>query len=59
MPYNDRTYCSSDNCKNKCGRKLSDEELNDLAQKENAMDYVILSMSKFCDENGELMEDVT
>jgi hypothetical protein len=26
MSYKDRTFCASPNCKNECGRKMTDEE---------------------------------
>lgn len=59
--YLDRTFCASENCKNKCGRKLTKdivkgafswwEKVTGIG--ENAP----ICVSHFCDENGELTND--
>lgn len=51
MVFLDKTFCSSPNCQNKCGRKMTDQE-----------DYYRLyvwgdlpvAMAAFCDEQGNL-----
>jgi len=52
MTYKDKTYCASPNCKNKCGRKMSDEETREC--KRSKFSYV--SMMYFCDDKGEVIK---
>ncbi len=59
MTYKDKTFCGSTHCKNKCGRKMTDEmaeELYKLAWKNPASSYHMTSYTCFCDENGELID---
>lgn len=43
--YKDRTFCSSENCQNKCGRKITPEEL------EHAKEIGLpIAYSDFCKE---------
>lgn len=56
MSFKDRTYCASPNCENKCGRKMSIKERDEL----NELNKVRLfypcevSYGYFCGEPGEL-----
>lgn len=56
--YGDTTFCSSDGCQNKCGRKLT-KEVEHEAQKFWLKTFnntgVVYSFGTFCDENGELL----
>ena len=52
MTYKDKTFCVSPGCKNKCHRKMTDEE-----SKEVNMYDIPVSMSGFCDKDGELLCD--
>lgn len=49
--YKDMTFCISENCKNECGRKLTEEIKRDAERWWGSKDAPI-SMSHFCDENG-------
>jgi len=51
MTYKDITFCSSPNCKNKCGRRVSTEEIIEIFEKD-----LLVSYAYFCDEEGELIE---
>ena len=46
MTFKDRTFCASKNCKNNCGRKMTEEETKEL----NALptEEQIVSMADFC-----------
>lgn len=44
----DYTYCASENCKNKCGRQMSDAIKKEVARMSNCR----IAFSDFCDENG-------
>ena len=46
----DRCYCASPNCKNACGRKMSDEIKEAISKIPNAR----YSMAYFCDQPEEL-----
>jgi len=46
MSFNDKTYCASPNCKNKCGRKISPEEKEKLVRSGS---WVRVSQAYFCD----------
>lgn len=48
----DRTFCASQNCKNKCGRKITKE--NEIWVLENTQ---FVSYGYFCDEKGEVIDD--
>jgi hypothetical protein len=50
--YKDRTFCGSENCKNKCGRQLT-EEVKEGARKWWGSDNAPIAISDFCDKNGE------
>lgn len=56
--YRDMTFCCSKNCKNNCGRKLSEEIKQGAKKWWGGKDYPI-SMSEFCDEKGELKNENT
>jgi hypothetical protein len=47
MHYLDRTFCASPNCKNECGRKMTEEQRN--RRPEN----MPVSYAYFCDALGE------
>lgn len=55
MCYRDRTYCVSANCKNKCGRQLTDEIQQAAYEWWGGRDAPIC-ISEFCDDNGELIK---
>lgn len=44
LSFNDKTYCASPNCKNECGRKMTSEEKERLAQSGSWV-----SQAYFCD----------
>lgn len=60
--YRDRTFCASPNCKNKCGRELTDEI------KRQASEWWLsftngrtsigapIAMAFFCDKDGEVIK---
>lgn len=49
--YNDRSYCASPNCKNKCERKLDWEQIKYLETNNRELWWAY-----FCDKNGELID---
>ena len=51
MCYNDKTFCSSPNCTNKCGRKLTDI-IRAGARKAG----LPLSIANFCGDKNEQQE---
>ena len=53
MCFRDMTFCSSPNCKNKCGRKFTDE-VQKAADKwwEDCDGEAPIALSYFCDEEG-------
>lgn len=51
--YRDKTYCASPNCKNECGRKISDELRKLLAQDEHSR----ASYAYFCGEPSQELLD--
>lgn len=53
--YLDKAWCSSPNCKNKCGRKFTSKH-HELAKLWWGGPNYPLSTSPFCDENGELID---
>ncbi len=55
--YLDRTFCSSPNCENKCGRKLT-EEIIEGAKKWWGSDDAPIAMSNFCGETDEIQKTV-
>lgn len=54
--YRDMTFCSSPACKNKCGRKLTDE-VRAAAVKWWGGEDAPICVSHFCDENGEVRKN--
>ena len=52
MTYKDRTFCASPNCKNKCDRKMTEEQI-----KESQALRMEVSYAYFCNENGELLSE--
>ncbi len=46
MTFLDKTFCQSPNCKNDCGRQMTDSEKERLSQ----MDYERVSYGYFCGE---------
>lgn len=52
MTYKDRTFCGSTACKDKCNRRLTDEDLSVVIEKN-----LLVSFSEFCDEDGELIQE--
>jgi len=53
MTHKDITFCASPNCKNKCGRRLSTEEMIEVFEKDLLVSYI-----NFCDKEGELIKCV-
>lgn len=51
MTYRDRTFCASTACQNKCNRRLSDTERN------NIPNWMSVSYTNFCCNHGLLIED--
>lgn len=49
----DKTFCVSPNCQNKCGRKMTEEQKAYV----ETNNYLLISCAKFCDENGELINE--
>ena len=45
MSFMDKTFCRSPNCKNECGRKMTEEERRELARRP----YEWTSSAYFCD----------
>jgi hypothetical protein len=63
--YNDKTYCASINCKNKCGRKLTDKIKQDaklwwvnITTGQGREKDLPLHTKEFCDEWGEVKEQL-
>ena len=52
MTYMDKTFCASPNCKDKCGRKMME------VTKKMIPDWERISFAEFCDENGEVIDEV-
>jgi len=52
--YRDMTFCVSKNCKNKCGRKLTEEVKQGAKIWWGGKEGAPIAMSEFCDENGEV-----
>ena len=48
----DKTFCASPNCKDKCGRKLTDKLIKQAIDWWGKEDFPV-AMREFCDENGE------
>lgn len=53
MGYGDRIWCCSKNCKNKCGRKLTDEDREKAIRWWGGEGFPI-SVAEYCNENGEV-----
>lgn len=61
MCYKDRTYCASPNCKNECGRQLTDEDRQKALKwwaspKNPTGEGFPLAVSHFCDNEGKEVE---
>lgn len=52
IPFRDRTYCASPNCKNECGRKMTKKEEEEL-EKMNETLWVVVKQGYFCGEPEE------
>lgn len=55
MGYKDRTWCASPNCKNECGRQLTEQDRLDAIQWWGGDSFPI-SMGEFCDDNGKVID---
>ena len=53
--YRDRTFCSSKNCKDKCGRKLT-QQVQEGAEKWWGNENAPIAVSEYCDEDGKVIE---
>lgn len=53
MCFRDTTFCSSPNCKNKCGRKLTEQD-KEAARKWWGKDGAPIAYADFCDDKGNL-----
>jgi len=53
MTYKDMTFCGTLHCINKCGRRLSTEEMIEIFEKDLLVSYI-----NFCDKEGELIKCV-
>jgi len=49
ITYKDKTFCSSVNCKNKCGRKITNKDINEAKRLK-----LPICFADFCDEEGQL-----
>lgn len=45
ISYGDRTFCASPNCKNECGRKITEEQRQDAIKRE-----MLVCSAYFCGE---------
>lgn len=59
MCYRDMTFCRSENCRNECGRQLTDEVRAGAARWWASPDNpkgegAPICVGEFCDENGEV-----
>lgn len=55
ITYKDKTFCGSDNCQNKCGKKMTQEEEKKLESLSiRSSSPIMVSYAQFCDSNGEL-----
>jgi hypothetical protein len=52
--FKDRTFCATDTCTNKCGRKMTGEEDHQAAKSTLPISYAF-----FCDVNGEPIKSDT
>lgn len=52
MVFLDKTFCSSPNCQNKCGRKMTDQE---DYYRLNVWGDLPVAIAKFCDDKGEVI----
>ncbi len=52
MTYLDKTFCVSEGCKNKCGRKLTPE----IEKEAEIEGEVLFSCADFCNKDGSLIE---
>ncbi len=51
LNYKDKTFCASPNCKNECGRKLTQED------KKKAQELgLFISLAYFCSDEGKFNE---
>lgn len=53
MAFLDKTFCASPNCKNECGRKMTDKErelLNESLWRNPSSFYGVISQGYFCGE---------
>lgn len=52
MSFKDRTFCASKNCKNKCGRKMTSNEKQELAKLgiEGVKLSLLVTYEYFCEE---------
>ena len=48
----DKTFCASPNCKNECGRKMTEQEKREL-ESFNEYNWVAVSQGYFCGESNE------
>lgn len=54
ISYKDMTFCASPNCKDKCGRRLT-EEVRAAAKRWWGGDDAPICVSHFCDDEGEVI----
>lgn len=52
IPFKDKTFCASPNCKNECGRKMTDEEKKQFDVM-NETQWVGVYQGYFCGEPEE------
>lgn len=55
MSYLDKTFCASSNCKNECGRKMTEEEKGYLLDNPPAQ-YQGVSYAYFCGDEQDYNE---
>jgi hypothetical protein len=54
MSFKDKTFCASPNCKNKCGRKMTENEKDQYIQMVSRLHFSIpVSYAYFCVEPEE------
>lgn len=52
ITYKDKTFCSSANCKNKCGRKITNKDVSDAKRLK-----LPISFADFCNEKQDQQEN--
>lgn len=61
MTFKDKTYCASPNCKNECGRKMTEEEKKIVESKDLDVSYAYFFEGDFITQDcyAEVIENMT